>query len=264
MERRVLLTERGPVVYWVSHAEGAKALVLLHGLTADHTLFEKQAQALEGRYTLLLWDAPAHGESRPYEGFDYAAAAAHLRAILDIESIAKAVFIGQSMGGFVAQAFLSQNPAYGEGFIGVDTCPFGLGYYSASDRWWLKRVEAMARWYPVSLLKSGIVKQCARTPYARENMRRILAAYSKDELCRLMGYGFGTFMDANRDMEIPCRTLILVGQYDKTGKVRAYCDAWHQKTGYPLVVVPDAAHNANADQPEFVNEQIVRFVESLG
>ena len=260
MDSRILLTERGPVHYWVSHVEGAPALVLLHGLTADHTLFAKQFEAFEGKFTLLAWDAPAHGASRPYDGFDYSLAAEHLRAILDIEGIAHATFIGQSMGGFIAQGFLANNPAYGDGFIAIDTCPLGESYYSASDRWWLGHVEALVRCYPLGILRAAMVRACARTPWARENMRTILAAYPKRELCHLMGIGFGGFLSYNSDVVVPCRTLLLLGELDRTGKVRGYNEAWHERTGYPLVVVKGAAHNANADQPEFVNAQIEAFV----
>ena len=263
MEKRTLLTERGPVNYWVSHTEGAEALVMLHGLTADHTMFQKQFEALEGKYTLLAWDAPAHGTSRPYDGFDYRLATEHLRAILDIEGITHATFIGQSMGGFIAQGFLAQNPTYGDGFIAVDTCPLGVGYYSASDRWWLSRVEPLALWYPLGLLRWAMVRACARTAWARDNMRTILEAYTRRELCHLMGIGFGGFSTYNRDMALPCKTLLLLGEFDRTGKVRAYNEAWHRRTGYPLVIVKGAAHNANADQPAFVNAQIEAFVAEL-
>jgi len=260
MEKRTLLTVRGPVCYWVSHVENAPALVLLHGLTADHTLFDRQAEAWEGTYTLLAWDAPAHGASRPYEGFDYQEAVDHLRTILDIEGITRATFIGQSMGGFIAQAFLAQNPAYGEGFISVDSCPLGLEYYTKSDRWGLPHAEAMTRLYPLSMLRWSMVHACARTPAARDNMRSILAPYTKDVLCRLIGYGCGSFFTINRDIMLPCNVLLLVGAHDHTGKVRAYNEAWHRKTGYPLVIVPNAAHNANADNPTFVNAQVEAFL----
>ena len=263
MQAKLLQTSHGNVAYWVSRVEGARALVFLHGLTADHTLFEKQLDAFGQTYTLLAWDAPAHGESRPYDAFDYDLATEHLKAILDRENIAKAVFIGQSMGGFVAQAFMSRYPAYAEGFIGIDTCPFGEQYYSKSDRWWLQHVEPLAKLYPLAVMRWAIVKVCTSTPYARQNMRKILAGYTGAELCRLMGLAFGGFMDANHDMTIPCPTLILVGKLDRTGKVQAYCKAWHQQTGYPLLVIDHASHNANADQPETVNREIEKFIANL-
>lgn len=263
MEAKSLPTVHGNVAYWVSRVEGARALVFLHGLTADHTMFEKQLAALEGTYTLLAWDAPAHGQSRPYNAFSYDLATEHLKAILDGENLNRVVFIGQSMGGFVAQDFIDKYPVYAEGFIGIDTCPFGERYYSQSDRWWLRQVEPLARLYPSRILRWAVAKQCGCTVYARQNMRAILSQYGKDELCRLMGLGFGGFVGVNHDMTIPCPTLILVGREDHTGKVQAYCKAWHQHTGFPLVMIDHASHNANADQPEMVNEQIRSFVEKL-
>ena len=74
----------------------------------------------------------------------------------------------------------------------------------------------------LGMLVAGQARACARTAYARANMRAILAAYSKDELCRLMGYGFGGFFAINRDIALPCYVLLLVGAHDHTGKVRAY------------------------------------------
>ena len=74
----------------------------------------------------------------------------------------------------------------------------------------------------------------------------------------------GDFLTINRDITIPCPTLLMIGEFDKTGKVRQYCDAWHEKTGFPLLVIANAAHNANADQPERVNQAIQQFVDGLG
>ena len=264
MQAKILTTPRGNVCYWVDAVPGAKALVLLHGLTADHTLFDQQVKALAGRYTLLLWDAPAHGASRPYRDFTYAHAVEDLLAILDAEGLERVTLVGQSMGGFVAQAFIAEHPQRVEGFVGIDTCPLGEDYYSRSDRWWLRQVEGMALWYPLPLLRWAMTRQCARTPYGRANMRAILQQYGKRELCRLMGLGFGDFLTINRDITIPCPTLLMIGEFDKTGKVRQYCDAWHEKTGFPLLVIANAAHNANADQPERVNQAIQQFVDGLG
>lgn len=40
------------------------------GLTADHTMFESQVDYFGAKYNLIVWDAPCHGKSRPYEKFD--------------------------------------------------------------------------------------------------------------------------------------------------------------------------------------------------
>ena len=35
-------------------------LVFLAGLTADHRLFDKQVAYFDGKYNIIVWDAPAH------------------------------------------------------------------------------------------------------------------------------------------------------------------------------------------------------------
>lgn len=264
MTEKRLKTPRGTVVYWRSEGpEGKPALVLLHGLTGDHTLFDAQTERWEGRYPLIVWDAPAHGCSRPYADFSYARAAEDLRAMLDQEGVARAVLIGQSMGGMIAQAFLKRWPERAAAFVAVDSCPYGEGYYSRSDRRWLRQVEWMARLFPVHLLKESMARLNAATAPARENMRRMVAPYGKRELCRLMGIGYAAFLEDNGELHIDCPTMLLLGEKDRTGKVRAYNRAWAARTGFPLTVISGAAHNANADQPEAVNRAIEDFLARL-
>ncbi|MCM1578614.1 MAG: alpha/beta hydrolase [Ruminococcus sp.] len=62
-------TDNGSVVYWADNCQSETTLVFLHGLTADHRLFEGQAEYFRGRFGLIFWDAPAHGMSRPYKDF---------------------------------------------------------------------------------------------------------------------------------------------------------------------------------------------------
>jgi len=67
----------------------------------------------------------------------------------------------------------------------------------------------------------------------------------------------------NCDLDIKCPVLILVGEQDKTGKVKQYCNAWHRNTGYPLHVIERAAHNSNIDNYKQVNMEIEKFINAL-
>ncbi|MEZ4510054.1 MAG: hypothetical protein R2881_10730 [Eubacteriales bacterium] len=40
---------------------------------------------------------------------------------------------GQSMGGYLVQSFLLRYPEMALAFVAIDTCPYGLRYYSKSD-----------------------------------------------------------------------------------------------------------------------------------
>lgn len=264
MTEKVFHTENGNVFYYVGGNPSAKeTLVFLPGLTADHTLFDKQIPYFEKQYRLVSWDAPAHGKSRPYSGFSYQKAADHLYAILEKELIREAVLIGQSAGGFTAQTLLKYHPEPIKAFVAIDSCPFGYGYYSRGDLWWLEQIEWMAALYPYGILKKALIKSCGRHPETRGNMAAALAPYSKKELCRLMGIGFAGFLTENCDLQINCPTFIIAGEHDRTGKVLQYCKEWNQKTGFPLYIVPNAAHNSNFDNDAAVNEAILCFLTAL-
>lgn len=265
MTEKKITARFGTVYYWVSHhaEEDAKCVVFLHGLTADHTLFDKQMERFAKKYTVIVWDAPAHGMSRPYAHFSYDHMADVVRAILHAEHQEHCIIVGQSMGGFIGQVFAKKYPQLLHGFVGIDTCPFGVRYYSHSDLWWLKQVEAMCRAFPEGALKESLARSCTRTPYACQNMRAALAWYGKDELCRLLGMGYTAFVEELENIHISCPVILLVGQFDMTGKVQTYNRMWHKAEGYPLYRIPNAAHNANADNSEWCNAILEKFIREL-
>ena len=173
----------------------------------------------------------------------------------------QAVFIGQSLGGMIARYYINQHPVKAVGFISVDSVPFG-DYYSKSDMFWLSQLEWMCRMFPDRLLRSSIAKICGVTETARIRMLTMLSSYKKNELCHLMYVGEAAFIPENKNLDIPCRTILLLGDKDKVGKVAAYNKEWSQRTGFPLIMIQGAAHNANDDQPDIVNGIIFDFIKN--
>lgn len=212
MTEKFIVTENGKVYYQISEQweKNKRVLFFLHGMTGDHTMFRHQYNYFKDSCNILLWDAPAHGKSRPFRNFDYEKAALSVRAIFEAEEIDRAVFIGQSMGGFITQAVIKRYPDIVSSFISIDSTPYG-----------------------------------------------------KDELCRLMGIGYAGFIEDNCDLEITCPVLLIIGEKDNTGKVKAYNRLWSRKTGFPLITIKGAAHNSNTDCPDAVNKQIEAFLTSL-
>lgn len=94
-------------------------------------------------------------------------------------------------------------------------------------------------------------------------MLEMLRPLSKGDIARLMGIAYGSMIKENRVLDITCPVLILLGEKDKTGKVRQYCHQWHQNTGWPLVIIPNAAHLSNIDNPQVVNAAIAQFLENI-
>ncbi|MFR3038957.1 MAG: alpha/beta fold hydrolase [Agathobacter rectalis] len=96
-----------------------------------------------------------------------------------------------------------------------------------------------------------------------ENMLSMLSPYTKRELCHLMGIGYAGFLNDNSDLNIKCPVIILLGDKDKTGKVQSYNKWWAKNTGFPLIIIKNAAHNSNVDNPKDVNCEIKKFIQSL-
>ena len=262
MQRKELITVSGTVMYWITEPmdPSKDTIFFLHGLTADHTMFEAQVDYFGKAYNVITWDAPAHGRSRPFAAFDFNESSEYIRNILDEYGTDKAVFVGQSLGGYFAQSFIKRYPERVKAFVSIGSTPYGHDYYSKTDIWLVEQVEWMAHLYPLQWMKKAMAKQVSTTQRTYDNMMQMLEPYGKEELCHLMRLGYAGFLKDNCDLEIPCPVLLLVGEYDKTGKVMQYNREWTKKTGYPLIIIKDAAHNANVDKPDVVNEAIESFL----
>ncbi len=265
-----LQTSSGTIVYWISDKKLPHHypwLVFLPGLTADHRLFDKQIAHFEGSANLLVWDAPSHGRSRPFEStWTLDDKARWLKEIMDAEGITHPVLIGQSMGGYVAQAFMDLFPNTAKGFVSIDSCPLQRGYYQGWELWALKHTKAMFSVFPWRMLVKLGSKNNATTPYGQELMREMMEDYVKGEYCDLSAHGFKVLaeaVDADRAYEIGCPILLVCGEKDGAGSARRYNREWSRRTGIPLHWIEGAGHNSNADMPDSVNELIGEFVESL-
>lgn len=259
LSEKSITSENGRTYYWVSFTDKEVTLVFLPGLTANHSLFEKQIVYFQDKYNIVVWDCPCHGKSRPYENFSYANVALELNSILLAEGVGKVVIIGQSLGGMIGQYYINAYPEGVIAFVAIDSAPFG-DYYSRSDFFWLNQIEWMSKMFPDKLLRSSMAKICGVTSEARVRMEQMLSDYTKRELCHLMYIGEAAFIPENKIINLPCKVLLILGEKDQVGKVASYNKKWAERTGYPLKVIPDAAHNSNDDRPEEVNKIIEAFL----
>lgn len=264
MEHKEIKAKGGIVHYWIDRAEDCQnCIVFFHGVTADHIMFEKQIAYFSGKYTILLWDIPMHGLSRPYVGFSYQDTATILHEILNKEKIETVFLVGMSMGGYPCQHFAALYPHMVKGFVALDTTPLGMTYYSKSDLWWLKQVAPMANLFTSGALRISMAWSVSKTKYSYQKMISMLKPLSKAEIIEQMKIAYEYFPQENKDVHFEFPVLILVGEKDSTGKVKSYCREWSRKTGYPLHYIKNAKHFANGDNPEQVNSEIALFINSI-
>lgn len=265
MEHKIIKSNHGAVHYWIekNNNPDARCIVFTHGLTANHSMFENQTSYFSEKYTVLAWDVPLHGLSRTYQDFSYYQTAIELKSILEKENIEKIILVGMSMGGYPSQEFANLYPNMVDGFIALDTTPFGIQYYSKSDLWWLKQVAPMANLFPDKMLRKSMAKSVSKTSYSYNKMLEMLQPLTKNQIIEQMDIAYGKFAVENKNVSFSFPVLLLLGDNDKTGKVKQYNEAWTKTTGYPLHIIKNAKHFSNGDNSEQVNAEIETFITSL-
>ncbi len=264
-------TPCGTIHYWIEDSpwEPGKELVFLPGLTADHRLFAKQLAFFKGKYPLFVWDAPAHAASWPFTfNFSLMDKVRWLDEILQREGFNNPVIIGQSMGGYLGQAYAQLFPKKLKGFISIDSAPLQRQYMTFWEIWLLKRMEPIYRLYPWKALLRDGAKGCATTAEGRQLMRDIMMTYDgdKERYAKIAGHGYRILaeaLEADLPYELHCPALLICGDKDRAGSTKRYNKAWHKKSGLPLAWVAGAGHNSNTDAPDKVNALISDFLATM-
>ncbi len=87
-------------------------MVLVHGFTANHGIWEHQIEALAKEFRVVAYDLRGHGNTDPPDsGHDVTTLVRDLADLMDQLKIGTAHLAGVSLGGMVAQRFCLDNPA---------------------------------------------------------------------------------------------------------------------------------------------------------
>src|SRR5690349_9785457 len=85
------------------------AVMLLHGLPFDGSLWKRQLDSLSG-FKFIVPDLPGSGASEMFEDMSMEGMAEAIKSILDSEQTAFITLIGHSMGGYISLAFAEKYP----------------------------------------------------------------------------------------------------------------------------------------------------------
>ena len=87
-----------------------KPVVLVHGFPNDSSAWDSLLPLLSLDYQYIIPDLPGAGKSTPIENLDLKKMAQTILAILDKESIEKAIWTGHSMGGYTIMEATQHSP----------------------------------------------------------------------------------------------------------------------------------------------------------
>ena len=117
-------------VHYKSIGAGPTAVVFVHGWCCDHSVWDAQAAALDGKVRCLFIDLPGFGKSdKPKADCTIDLFARGVDAVLTDAAVQKAVLVGHSMGTPVVRQVYRKFPARVQALVFVDGSlrPFARG-----------------------------------------------------------------------------------------------------------------------------------------
>jgi len=253
----------GPLFAAASGA-GAEAVLLAHAIGCDHTMWDALEAELAQRFRVVRIDVRGHGRSpvtaRPYSLGQLAADA---RDVLDAHRIARAHWVGLSMGGMIGQAFaVGHAERLGRLVLANTTSSYGPG---GAGMW-----EARAK----AVQEGGMaaIKDLAMARYFSDEFRARRPEVVERIGARFLAtppQGYIGCCDAIRNLDctadlprIAARTLVIAGEKDLGTPVAMSEAIASAIPGAMLAVIPGAAHLSAVEDPTAFNALVRRFLES--
>ncbi|MFI9077944.1 alpha/beta fold hydrolase [Streptomyces sioyaensis] len=229
-------------------------LLCLHGIGSSSAAFAPQLAGLSATARVVAWDAPGYGRSPdppgPVDLDGYADAAAGLIRGRG----GRAHLLGVSWGGVIALRLASRHPGLVDSLLVADSSP-GSGRDATAAAGMRARAAELAELGPrLFAERRGPRLVSPRAPQAL--VRRVVDAMAA--AVRLPGYAYAaeSMATANLCPELPkiaAPALVLCGDQDRITGIEASqtLAGGLRKTAY--VIVKDAGHLANQEQPERFN-----------
>ena len=235
------------------NADGRPPLLLSHGFGASSAMWQPNRAALAAARQVITWDMRGHGRTEsPADPAEYthAACVADMAALLDAAGAERAVAGGLSLGGFLSLAFCLELPDRVAALVLCDTGP-GFRSNDARQQWNTRAFATADRLERDGLGTfgdgSGPAAPGHRSASGLAKAARGMLAQSSSQV-----------IDGLASIRVP--TLVLVGGRDEAFLGAAeYVAA--KIPGSQKVVIPDAGHMCNIDQPDLFNDAVLAFLD---
>ena len=240
-------------------------ILFLHGIGGNRTNWHDQIPAFSSLFHAAAWDARGWGLSDDYDGpLKIDDMAADVIRVLDHFGASKAHIVGLSMGGLVAQHVWYNAPGRVRSLTLADTSP-GLSRSQTKEE-----LEHFLRLRQKPLLEgktpADIAPDVARTligpkasPQALQKLTDSLSALHKESYLKaLEAVAYYEIKGDISTISVPC--LIMVGGDDHLTPPAVHVEMQKRISGSKLVVLPDAGHLSNIEQPAAFNQALQEFL----
>ena len=241
-------------------------LVLIHGFSLDHRMWDGQFQALSRHYQVIRYDARGFGRSDVPSGQGYLSVD-DLSALMDYLDVPSAYLLGLSMGGGIS---IDMALTYPERVDALVLAASGLGGFdfSSEEAADMGAVFTAARERGIPAAKELWLEHPLFAPAmehaeAAAMLRRMIEGYSAWHFVNEDPAGMPDPPPVQRLGEIRSPTLVMAGDRDTPSSL-AIADMLG--SGIPAarrVVFPGLGHMSNMEAPEVFNEAVTKFLGSL-
>jgi len=242
-------------------------VVFIHGFPFNQGLWRPQVAALSSRYRVITYDLRGHGESDIGDGqYLIEFFVDDFLGLLDHLEIGQAVVAGLSMGGYIALRAIERNPERFRALVLCDTrseADTNEGKLRRATSVRLIKREGVAA-FAEQFVKSIFAPQTFGTqPEVVDGIRRVIENTSPVGMAgTLIALAARTDTTASLS-RIRVPTLILVGAQDALTPPSAAQAMKERISNARLVVIPNAAHLSNLENPEAFNSALLAFMEKL-
>lgn len=260
---------QGVLIHYLDEGEG-KPVLLIHGHTLDHRVFDEVATRLrEAGLRLIRPDLRGHGQSSvPPSGYHWSHHAGDMAAVLDQAGVRRATVVGFSLGGGVALELALERPELVGGLVLIDAVlpdrPFepefmaNLKEVARTIRSEGLRAAMEGPWASSPLFAPSLAK-----PGIRDKLEEILRDFpGADYLAKERDRVARGWTVPDRLGEIAVPTTVLVGGEDMPGFVAFSREIASGIPGARLEPVPGCGHLVPLEAPETVARSVVSTVEA--
>lgn len=246
------------VHYWSGGKADAPLVVFSHGATIDHHEWDQTLAEAGQHFRVVAWDMPGHGRSRPAK-FTVDEAVACLSAILDAFDAKDAILVGHSAGGNLHQEFVFRHPQRVRAMVCLG-CTWNFQKLNPFESMLVGLAKPIFNAYPYKTLIDQSLAVSALQSSSRNVMREAMEKLDKQEFIQIM-LAATSFLHYEPGYVIDKPLLLMVGDQEKTGNIAKAMPAWAEvEPDCKFVIIPNARHAANLDNPAFFHKHLLEFL----
>ena len=251
--------------YEVSGTQGKPWITFAHALCNNLTLWDDQAELLKGEFRILRYDHRGLGQSSAPEGpYTFPMIIKDALTLLDHVGIEQTHWCGLSIGGMMGYGLAQDHSNRLLSLIACDSRPDAPTDYQA---YFQHRIDVAAEEGMEGLVESTIIRWFTPESVAAnipilDKVRGMIRSTNQTghagccEALKTLAFG-------SRLNEISISTMIIGGAKDKGAPPEALAEAANAIQGAKHVVIPDAGHISNLENPADFNAALKAFLDEF-